>query len=244
MVSETNIRRIPRENLDHSFTRTPKMRPESSSLEIGLNAAIVAVLDNEPVVLVVRGEAGTGLQQDSLPSGPFTPVEHRTLEGGLRSWVAEQAGIDLGYVEQLYSFGDRGRHAQPGDEAPHVVSIGYLALTDAAKIEEAQRSSWRSWYFYFPWEDWRKGRPQVLETEIEPRLRNGLPVPMKASIQPAPWHARIASASVLASMVRPGTKKRFSTAMSCCSKQGLSKRPAATAARPLSSGRRIPASAP
>jgi len=126
-------------------------------------------------VLVVRDEAASnGSQsstQDSLPSGPFSPLEHRTLEGGLRSWVAEQADIDLGYVEQLYSFGDRGRHAQPGDAMPHVVSIGYLALTNASQIDEAQRGSWRSWYHYFPWEDWRKGRPQILETEIVPRLR-------------------------------------------------------------------------
>jgi hypothetical protein len=147
------------------------MRQEAPAVEIGLNAAIVAVLDNEPVVLVVRDEgSGTG-PQDSLPSGPFSPLEHRTLESGLRTWVAEQAGIDLGYVEQLYSFGDRGRHAQPGDAMPHVVSIGYLALTDASQIDESQRGSWRSWYHYFPWEDWRKGRPQILEAELVPRLR-------------------------------------------------------------------------
>jgi hypothetical protein len=175
MVSDANVRRIPRESLERHHPIGMEMRQEAPAVEIGLNAAIVAVLDNEPVVLVVRDEAASnGSQsgtQDSLPSGPFSPLEHRTLEGGLRSWVAEQADIDLGYVEQLYSFGDRGRHAQPGDAMPHVVSIGYLALTNASQIDEAQRGSWRSWYHYFPWEDWRKGRPQILETEIVPRLR-------------------------------------------------------------------------
>ncbi|MDX2307215.1 MAG: NAD regulator [Hyphomicrobium sp.] len=151
------------------------METDKASLEIGLNAAIVAVLDNEPVVLIVREDdeknAQSMGQQDGLPFGPFSPVAHRTLESGLRAWVAEQAGLDLGYVEQLYSFGDRGRHAELGDVGPHVVSIGYLALSGAHQIDETKQGSWRSWYHYFPWEDWRKGRPEILTSEIEPRLR-------------------------------------------------------------------------
>ncbi|MGH6816422.1 MAG: NUDIX hydrolase, partial [Hyphomicrobiaceae bacterium] len=75
-----------------------------------------------------------------------------------------------GYVEQLYTFGDRGRHAQPDDTAPHVVSIGYLALTRSTGEEPPTGGTWRSWYDYFPWEDWRKGKPPVLPEKIEPRL--------------------------------------------------------------------------
>ena len=148
MVSDANVRRIPRESLERHHPRGMEMRQEAPAVEIGLNAAIVAVLENEPVVLVVRDEgAANGSQpgaQDSLPSGPFSPLEHRTLESGLRSWVSEQAGIELGYVEQLYSFGDRGRHAQPGDAMPHVVSIGYLALTDETREREGKpaKSVW------------------------------------------------------------------------------------------------------
>ncbi len=89
----------------------------------------------------------------------------------MRSWVAEQTGLDLGYVEQLYTFGDRGRHAEPADVSPHIVSIGYLALTEASHAHDIQRGTWRSWYHYFPWEDWRKGRPELLTAEIEPRLK-------------------------------------------------------------------------
>ena len=32
-------------------------------------------------------------------------------------------------------------------------------------------AGWRPWYDFFPWEDWRRGRPEILETTIEPRLR-------------------------------------------------------------------------
>lgn len=145
-------------------------RVSAATVEIGLTAAIVSVADNEPMVLVVQEGEGDGTS-DGLPSGPFAPHEHRTLEIGLRSWVARQTGLALGYVEQLYTFGDRGRHATPDDTGTHVVSIGYLALTGT--IETASRSNiWRSWYDYFPWEDRRRRAPRarLLDDEILPRL--------------------------------------------------------------------------
>lgn len=146
-------------------------RTEAAGVEIGLNAAIVAVADNEPVVLIIRGESDVAGATDGLPFGPFSPLKHRTFEIGLRAWVHQQTGLELGYAEQLYTFGDRGRHAEPGDVGPHVVSIGYLALTQARPAQELQHGAWRSWYQYFPWEDWRKGRPAILENTIEPRLK-------------------------------------------------------------------------
>lgn len=142
-----------------------------AAVEIGLNAAIVAVRDNEPVVLVVRSEPDPSGATDAMPFGPFSPRDHRTLEGGLRSWVHGQTGLDLGYAEQLYTFGDRGRHTETGDLAPHVVSIGYLALTQASGDHQLTGGAWRSWYHFFPWEDWRRGRPEIIANEIEPRLK-------------------------------------------------------------------------
>jgi hypothetical protein len=158
-------------------------RSESAGVEIGLNAAIVAVADNEPVVLIIRGEPDVAGATDGLPFGPFSPLQHRTFEGGLRAWVRQQTGLELGYAEQLYTFGDRGRHAEPGDVGPHVVSIGYLALTQARPPHELQHGAWRSWYHYFPWEDWRKGSPAILGGTIEPRLREWAARPAQ---RPAP----------------------------------------------------------
>ncbi len=100
--------------------------------------------------------------------------------------MTEQTGVELGYVEQLYTFGDRGRHAEPGDASPHVVSIGYLALTDGSSSRELQRGVWRSWYHYFPWEDWRKGRPDILETELAPRLKEWAQRPVTGLVPARP----------------------------------------------------------
>ncbi len=138
-----------------------------ASIEIGLNAAIVSVRDVQPHILVTR----EGDQWDALPYGPFTPIDHRTLDIGLRNWVREQTGLELGYVEQLYTFGDRGRHAHPDDTGPHIVSVGYLALISEDPVEPLESASFARWYGYLPWEDWRNGKPDILTAEIEPRLK-------------------------------------------------------------------------
>jgi hypothetical protein len=120
-------------------------------IEIGLTAAIVAIEGNEPLILTASG--GVGDRLAGLPFGPFDAVAHRTFEIGLRAWVEEQAGLRLGYVEQLYTFGDRGRHTQAGDTDAHVASIGYLALTRAAdNASPAPGATFEPWYRFFPWE--------------------------------------------------------------------------------------------
>lgn len=156
------------------------------SIVIGLNAVIVAVTDEVPRILTVpprRQElsagpaglagsrfAGEEESEDALPLGPFDPGVDRTLELSLRRWVREQSGLELGYVEQLYTFGNRHRDPQEKTGGPRVVSVAYLAL-----VREAQPSGggarWRGWYEFFPWEDWRRERPAVINQAITPALR-------------------------------------------------------------------------
>ena len=136
-------------------------------IEIGLTAAIVAIEGSEPQILTAGGDD----KLTGLPFGPFDAVAHRTFEIGLRAGVEEQTGLRLGYVEQLYTFGDRGRHAQAGDREAHVASIGYLALTRTADdVASAPGATFEPWYRFFPWEDWRAQRPKILDAAILPLL--------------------------------------------------------------------------
>src|SRR5215831_7083305 len=138
-------------------------------IEIGLTAAIVAIEDNEPLILTASGDHDGRLA--GLTFGPFDAVAHRTFEIGLRAWVEEQTGLRLGYVEQLYTFGDRGRHTKAGDTEAHVASIGYLALTRFAdNATPAQGATFEPWYRFFPWEDWREAPPGVIARDILPVL--------------------------------------------------------------------------
>jgi hypothetical protein len=136
-------------------------------VEVGLTAAIASVEADEPHILVAadaRSDVRAG-----LPFGAFDPLAHRTFEIGLRAWVAAQTALNVGYVEQLYTFGDRGRHARPGDTGPHMISVGYLALTrmpDNAAALRAAGAGFEPWYGFFPWEDWRGGRPDILDAIV------------------------------------------------------------------------------
>lgn len=147
----------------------PMPAPEAAApanaapVAIVLNAVLAVVDGGQPKTLCARNAAG----ELSLPYGPFEPDHHRTFEIGLRAWVSRQTNVNLGYVEQLYTFGDRGREAPAaaiigGDARARVVSVGYLAIAaEPAKVAE-QDAQWRSWYEFFPWEDWRRGEPASL----------------------------------------------------------------------------------
>ena len=149
--------------------------PFAPALVIGLSAVVFAIRDGEAVVLTVKphdaeGRAGA---EPGLPFGPFDPAGHRTFELALRAFVTAQTGFDLGYVEQLYTFGDKGRDAPlavVGAGAARVVSVGYLALTPAAIETAAPDTAWAPWSRFFPWEDWRGGRPPLIDAEIAPAL--------------------------------------------------------------------------
>jgi hypothetical protein len=140
-------------------------RSRGASLSIRLSAVIVTATIDEPRVLTIR----IGPDPiEALPSGPLE-VEHRTLEVGLRAWVERQTSQKLGYVEQLYTFGDRNR-VETGDTRPgRALTVAYLALVREARPGGAADAVWHNWYRFFPWEDWRFGKPAALaplETQL------------------------------------------------------------------------------
>jgi hypothetical protein len=146
-----------------------------AALSIGLSAVIVAASIHEPRVLAIRlpHRAEEGGSVEALPSGPLE-AEHRTLEIGLRTWVERQTSQSLGYVEQLYTFGDRDRAAGEASPALPALIVAYLALVREARPAGSADAVWQGWYRYFPWEDWRGGKPDSLGP-IEGRLARWAP---------------------------------------------------------------------
>jgi hypothetical protein len=134
-------------------------------VNLGLNAVIVAVTAEVPRILTVSLAA---TPEDALPFGPLEPETDRTLDLGLRRWVSEQTGLDLGYAEQLYTFGDRYRDPLEAQGVARGVSVAYLTLVREVSVRRDAR--WRDWYEFFPWEDWRSGRPEVIDRAIAPAL--------------------------------------------------------------------------
>jgi len=158
-------------------------RNAAPQVVVSLNAVIIALTEEQPRVLTVSlpedmpieggGRLGTEGEQalrEAIPTGPLDPAGDRTLELALRRWVRTYAGIELGYVEQLYTFGDRFRDPREAGGGPRVVSVAYLALVRESRPAAGLAAHWRRVYQFLPWEDWRQGRPEVIDDFLAPAL--------------------------------------------------------------------------
>lgn len=152
-------------------------------IDVGLSAVIVAVTEERPRVLVLEGVDPVdpeGGRADLLPDGPLDPAGDRTLELTLRGWVRQRTGLALGYVEQLYTFGDQGRLAGARLLATHgsslqglQLSIAYLALVREEPIARANhQAQWRDIYTYLPWEDRRRSGTTLFERTLASGLES------------------------------------------------------------------------
>jgi len=133
-----------------------------TAITLTLDAVILAVTGERLRILVVAADA----DRYELPFGPLDLEGDRTLERGLRRCIHDQTGVEVGYVEQLYTFGDRHRSQQHTD--PRLLSIAYLALV--REEQPLSGAAWLDYYGLFPWEDHRETRPDALEAQILPRL--------------------------------------------------------------------------
>ncbi len=133
-------------------------------VRIGLSAVVMALRSGRLCVLTTETSDGAL----ALPFGPFDPAGDRTFERALRAFVTAQTGFGLGFVEQLYTFGDAGRAAPrptPGPDRQREVSIGYLALTADAVDMAPPGARWTPALEIFPWED-RRVAPTKPANEI------------------------------------------------------------------------------
>lgn len=125
---------------------------------VRLHGVIISVADDRSRVMMLPNAP-------ALPAGDLETERDPTLELALRRLVREQAGIELGYVEQLYTFGDLARSTEG-----RTISIAYLALVDAGLAPAQGEPTWQDCYELFPWEDWRSGKPEMIERELVPVL--------------------------------------------------------------------------
>jgi hypothetical protein len=154
-----------------------KATASTDTITADLVAVLVAVTEGEPKIMTIANAS-------ALPSGPFE-FSHRSLQTGLRAWVETQTGHPLGYVEQLYTFADRGRSGDA--KVPHSISISYLGLTREDKVGRDFEAHWSGWYDYFPWEDHRGGTPLLLPKVLTPRLKAWAKTAPTAALRRQRW---------------------------------------------------------
>jgi hypothetical protein len=136
----------------------------ASCAAVELVPVIISVDGTTPRLLTVEGPAG-----EALPARYLEDAADRTLEQAVRRRVSSELGLPVRYFEQLYTFGNRGR--VPGRRA---LAVAYLALARHQPLSGAAAARWRSCYELFPWEDWRGGRPAVLDEVVVPTIEQWL----------------------------------------------------------------------
>lgn len=136
---------------------------------VELVASIISIADNEPVVEIVLSRDGR--DTDRLPSVLFSPGSVGSLEDCLRRPVEQYTGHPIGFLQQLIAFIGKSQGTN--------ILIGFLALVydtrrNARAIgtnrSKSRNCRWQSCYLYFPWEDWRAGRPRIIDEVIVPEL--------------------------------------------------------------------------
>lgn len=134
---------------------------DGSLVRVSLEAVVVAVTDDRPRVLTVTVD-----HRPLLPAGALAVEDDMTLELGMRRLISDQVGLTVGYVEQLYTFGniERARRNRTGE--PRSIGVAYLVLTR----EATTTGKWIDWYHLLPWED-RRSRTVGDLAELDAALR-------------------------------------------------------------------------
>ena len=138
-------------------------------LAIGLTAAIVAAREDEPLILTLRPGADA---PTALPSGEFDPLRHRTFEiGAARLRRRADRRAHRLCRAALYLRGSRTPRPRRRPRSAH--RLDRLSRADAARRAGAgPRRRLSPLVRFFPWEDWREGRPELIETTILPGLES------------------------------------------------------------------------
>lgn len=143
-------------------------------VQVRLHAVIVSVIAGEPV-FCVETEGPTG--RFRLPVAEFQAERNRSLEQPLIDAHLSQFEGRASVPELL----DCRLSEDDPDANVAWIEITYLVLvqqlstgrrptTPEAEAVESGRLRWQSFYMTLPWEDWRHGRPSLLDAVVLPLL--------------------------------------------------------------------------
>jgi len=126
-------------------------RPSHGGIAIELAACLLSVEGDEPVVLIDDDGANVA----RFPSVAFDPGDHKCLDRGLRDWLHESYGLEVGRIEQVHT----ARRSSADDEfgaSCSALSIGFLGLVPPQYRSVVTRGTWRRCLDFLPWEDRRR----------------------------------------------------------------------------------------
>lgn len=108
---------------------------------VTVDVVIFSIRHSELTVLLIKRALEPYQGQWALPGG-FVGIEE-DLQAAAERELREETGVETGYLEQLYTFGNPGR-----DPRERVISVAYFALmpSDLLEIRAATDAEGVSWF--------------------------------------------------------------------------------------------------
>lgn len=102
----------------------------SAEISLAVDAVVFGYAEQQLQLLLIRRNIPPFAGQWALPGGRVLPDE--SLEAAVERELREETGVDINYLEQLYTFGQPGR-----DPRNRVVSVAYFALVNPKQFKLA-----------------------------------------------------------------------------------------------------------
>lgn len=107
----------------------------TQDINVAVDAIVFGYSKNEGVsVLLIQRKYPPFKNSWAIPGG-FV-LTNESLEDAVRRELQEETGIEVNYLEQLYTFGDPKR-----DPRQRVISVAYVALVKSAQFQQLKAST-------------------------------------------------------------------------------------------------------
>lgn len=111
------------------------MQNKNSPIKVAVDAIVFGYSKQDGVsVLLIQRKYEPFKNGWAIPGGFILPDE--SLEGAVKRELSEETGIEVNYLEQLYTFGEPKR-----DPRQRIISIAYFGLVKTAQYNELKAST-------------------------------------------------------------------------------------------------------
>lgn len=129
---------------------------------VTVDVVIFTIRNDELKVLLIKRAHDPFAGQWALPGG-FVEMDESLVDAAKRE-LREETGVDAGYLEQLYTFGEPDR-----DPRERVISVAYYALmpSDALEIKAASDAEGVGWFAVDDLPELAFDHPTIVEMALE-----------------------------------------------------------------------------